>query len=102
MIHTVGPVWQGGDAGEDGLLAACYRSSLELAAANGCASIAFPAISTGVFGFPPGRAAPIAVRTVFNFTAEDEATGIERVIFACFGADSAALHRAAIAALPDS
>ena len=56
----------------------------------------------GVFGFPPGRAAPIAVRTVFSFTAEDEATGIERVIFACFGADSAALHRAAIAALPDS
>ncbi|WBU57419.1 O-acetyl-ADP-ribose deacetylase [Paracoccus sediminicola] len=64
VIHTVGPVWKGGDAGEDALLAACYRNSLALAAGHGLRSIAFPAISTGVYGFPPERAAAIAVETI--------------------------------------
>ncbi len=64
VIHTVGPVWRGGDAGEDEALASAYRSSLALAADHGVASVAFPAISTGVYGFPPDRAARIAVETV--------------------------------------
>ena len=62
IIHTVGPVWQGGGKGEAELLASCYRRSLELAAANDCRSVAFPAISTGIFGFPIERAAPIAIQ----------------------------------------
>ncbi len=64
VVHTVGPVWHGGDAGEDALLESCYRRSLEVAAENGVATIAFPAISTGVYHFPPDRAAHIAVTTV--------------------------------------
>src|SRR5215813_2564114 len=64
VIHTVGPIWRGGDVGEDALLASCYRESIRLAAAHGLASVAFPAISTGVYGFPAERAAPIAVATV--------------------------------------
>ncbi|WP_323717197.1 O-acetyl-ADP-ribose deacetylase [Paracoccus aminovorans] len=64
VIHTVGPVWQGGGAGEDDLLARCYRNSLALAHAHGLASIAFPAISTGIYGFPAARAALIAVETI--------------------------------------
>lgn len=61
VIHTVGPIWSGGAKGEDTLLAACYRHAIELAAQNSIATLAFPAISTGVYGFPPDRAAPIAV-----------------------------------------
>lgn len=64
VIHTVGPVWRGGDQGEDDLLASAYRSSLLLAREHGFASIAFPAISTGIYGFPPDRAARIAVETI--------------------------------------
>ena len=64
VIHTVGPVWRGGDAGEDELLAACYRRSVALADGLGATSLAFPAISTGVYGFPPERAARIAVATL--------------------------------------
>jgi O-acetyl-ADP-ribose deacetylase len=71
VIHTVGPVWQGGDRGEDVLLASCYRSSLRLAAEHGVKTIAFPAISTGAYGFPAARAARIAVREVCAFLAED-------------------------------
>jgi O-acetyl-ADP-ribose deacetylase (regulator of RNase III) len=62
IVHTVGPVWRGGEAGEDVALASCYRRSLEVAAGAGARSIAFPAISTGIYGFPPARAAEIAVR----------------------------------------
>ena len=64
VIHTVGPVWQGGDQGEDELLASAYRNSLSLARAHGLVSIAFPAISTGIYGFPADRAARIAIRTI--------------------------------------
>jgi O-acetyl-ADP-ribose deacetylase len=97
VIHAVGPVWQGGGAGEDALLASCYRRALRLAAEHGIASIAFPAISTGVYGFPADRAAPIAVRTVVDSLAG--MPQVEKVIFACFGGESAALHRQALAAL---
>jgi O-acetyl-ADP-ribose deacetylase (regulator of RNase III) len=94
VIHTVGPVWEGGGNGEDDLLASCYRTSLELAAQHHLTSIAFPAISTGVYGFPPDRAAPIAVTTVRTFLSKP--SSIERVVFACFGEESARLHREAL------
>ena len=94
VIHAVGPVWRGGGAGEDDLLAGCYRRSLELAVENGARTIAFPAISTGVYRFPAMRAAAIAVRTVDGFLAG--APAIEQVIFACFGAESVAAYQAAL------
>jgi O-acetyl-ADP-ribose deacetylase (regulator of RNase III) len=96
VIHTVGPVWGGGERGENQLLAACYRNSLALARHQGLESIAFPAISTGAYRFPPDRAALIALRTVL---AElDETDAIERVVFCCFGAESRAHHERALAA----
>jgi O-acetyl-ADP-ribose deacetylase (regulator of RNase III) len=82
VIHTVGPVWGGGTRGEDELLASCYRRSLEIAVENGVKTIAFPCISTGVYGFPQERAARIALREVRNFLESDPS--IERVIFVCF------------------
>jgi len=82
VIHTVGPVWDGGRANEDALLADCYRNSLKLGEGNGLRMVAFPAISTGVFGFPKERAARIAVREVRAFLDQD--VGVEQVIFACF------------------
>lgn len=94
VIHTVGPVWRGGDEGEDELLARCYRRSLEVALQNGLRTIAFPAISTGVYGFPAGRAASIAVGTVASFLKETQS--ITRVIFCCFSDESAELHREAL------
>ncbi len=99
VIHTVGPVWQGGDSCEDMLLAACYRSSLELAERNRMRTIAFPAISTGIFGFPPDRAARIAVATVRAFLAAHVLP--QRVIFCCFGGESVAAHQAAMAETAD-
>lgn len=87
VIHTVGPVWQGGDADEDALLASCYRRSLEVAIAHDITSIAFPAISTGVYRFPLLRAAAIAVSTVAEFLSADEK--IDQVVFCCFGAETA-------------
>lgn len=95
VIHTVGPVWHGGRHDEDGLLAGCYRNSLALAAEHQVRTIAFPAISTGVYGFPPDRAAPLVVAAVRQATALLPA--IESVIFCCFGAASAELHRRALA-----
>jgi O-acetyl-ADP-ribose deacetylase (regulator of RNase III) len=96
VIHTVGPIWRGGGHGEAGLLAACYRRSLEVARDADLASIAFPAISTGVFGYPPGGAAEVAVRTVGDVLAGDDQ--IQKVVFCCFSEPSAALHRAALEA----
>lgn len=95
VIHAVGPVWHGGGAAEDDLLAAAYGNALALARDNGLASIAFPAISTGIFGFPADRAAAIAVATCAAFL--DANALPERVVFCCFGAESAALHRQALA-----
>jgi O-acetyl-ADP-ribose deacetylase (regulator of RNase III) len=97
VIHTVGPVWQGGDADEPALLASCYRRSLELARRHDLASIAFPAISTGLFGFPADHAAQIAVDTVRETIAADPA--FERVILCCFSREAAAFHHAALEAL---
>jgi O-acetyl-ADP-ribose deacetylase (regulator of RNase III) len=95
VVHTVGPVWRGGEHGEDELLASCYRRAVEVAAAHGLHSIAFPAISTGIYGFPPGRAAPIAVRSVI---AAASISAVRTVAFCCFTRGSAALHAAALAA----
>ncbi len=97
VIHTVGPVWQGGGEGEEDLLAGCYRSSLALAQEKDLNSVAFPAISTGVYRFPTDRAAAIAVATVWAFLTED--TVLEEVIFCCFGEASADAHRAALSGI---
>src|SRR6266700_4018452 len=83
VIHAVGPVWGGGHKGEEDLLAACYRTALALAAAQRLSSIAFPAISTGVYRFPPERAARVAVGTVVAEIANDP-RDIKRVVFCCF------------------
>lgn len=93
VIHTVGPVWKGGGAGEDGLLAAAYRNSLALAKAHNARSVAFPAISTGVYGFPADRAADIAVKTVADVLEGD--TNFIKVIFCCFSKASAEHHERA-------
>lgn len=92
IIHAVGPVWQGGGQGEDEQLARCYRNAMALAAAEDFRSIAFPAISCGVYGFPRERAVPIAVREVRAALARP--TPVERVIFCCFDGAMAALYRA--------
>ncbi|HEX8164920.1 MAG TPA: O-acetyl-ADP-ribose deacetylase [Beijerinckiaceae bacterium] len=95
VIHTVGPVWRGGSEGEDDVLANCYRRSLEVAAAHGLRTVAFPAISTGVYGFPADRAARIAVATV---RASVSLASFDKVIFCCFSEPSARLHAEALAA----
>jgi O-acetyl-ADP-ribose deacetylase (regulator of RNase III) len=97
VVHTVGPVWQGGGADEDRLLAACYTNSLALAKAHGLRSIAFPAISTGVYGFPPERAARIAVETLADRLAGD--SHFTQVLLCCFSPVSAAHHQEARRAL---
>jgi O-acetyl-ADP-ribose deacetylase (regulator of RNase III) len=88
IIHTVGPVWRGGEAGEDALLASCYRNSLALGARQGVATIAFPAISTGAFGFPLKRAASIAASETGRFLASQPGS-LRTVYFVCFGGDRA-------------
>jgi len=90
VIHAVGPVWQGGGCDEDAQLASCYRTALDLASANTLASIAFPAISTGIYAFPADRAARIAVGTVAAELADSPS--IKRAIFCCFSAQSAQHH----------
>lgn len=89
VIHTVGPVWRGGRHGEPALLAACYRNALTLAEEHGLASIAFPAISTGVYGYPPETAAAIAVETVRAHPADS----LTLARFVCFDAGTLAIYR---------
>jgi O-acetyl-ADP-ribose deacetylase (regulator of RNase III) len=91
VIHTVGPIWKGGGAGEAGLLASCYRKSLQLARDHACMAIAFPAISTGVYGYPKQEAAEIAVATVRDWLA-NEAAGMD-VLFCCFDAGTLSVYR---------
>jgi O-acetyl-ADP-ribose deacetylase (regulator of RNase III) len=91
VIHAVGPVWQGGGSNEDELLASCYRIALDLAASNKLASIAFPAISTGVYAFPADRAARIAVGTVASELSAAPRS-LSRVVFCCFSEQSAQHH----------
>jgi O-acetyl-ADP-ribose deacetylase (regulator of RNase III) len=88
VIHTVGPVWQGGDSNEDQLLASCYRRSLEVATQLDVRSIAFPAISTGIYGFPKQRAAEIAVNEAAACMGQ-----IETLLFVCFDAETADIYR---------
>ena len=99
VIHTVGPVYRDGQHGEPEKLAACYRNSLALAAENGCASIAFPCISTGIYGYPNEDAAPIAVREVKEFLGESRAPAQPEmeVIFCCFSERDANVYRSLIA-----
>lgn len=94
VIHAVGPVWHGGDRGEDLILAAAYRSSLDLADQNSLPSIAFPAISTGVYGFPLERATAIAVRTVREWLPQ--AGSVEQVVFCVFGPEAERAYRKAL------
>lgn len=98
VIHAVGPVWGGGAHDEERLLASCYATSLALAAQHGLASIAFPAISTGAYGFPAQRAADIAVGTVVSELSAAP-RGIASVIFCCFSAASAQCHIEALSEL---
>ena len=98
VIHAVGPVWSGGGKGEEDLLASCYRTALDLAAAHRLASVAFPAISTGIYRFPPDRAARIAVGTVASELAGSP-QGVDLVVFCCFAQEAADHHMAAFAEL---
>jgi O-acetyl-ADP-ribose deacetylase (regulator of RNase III) len=95
VIHTVGPVWNGGASGEAALLASCYRRSLAVALAHGLRTVAFPAISCGVYGYPIELAARVAVLECRRFAEEHEA--IERVTFALFGAAALAVYEAEVA-----
>lgn len=94
VIHTVGPVWNGGTLGEDNLLASCYRRSIELCRKHELSSVAFPAISTGIYRFPADRAADIAVRTTIETLPG--APSVTRVVFCCFSKPSAGLHAEAL------
>lgn len=94
VIHAVGPIWHGGVQNEDDLLASCYRRAIAIAEDQALASLAFPAISTGVYAFPPERAAQIAVKTSTESMAAT--TSIKQLIFCCFSEVSAALHRDAL------
>ena len=94
VIHTVGPIWQGGNAGEPELLASCYRTSLALASKNSIKTIAYPAISCGVYGYPFKKAVAIAVRECRAASHDDT---FEKIIFACFEAPMLALYEEALA-----
>ncbi len=91
VIHTVGPVWRGGEKGEPELLASCYRSSLRLAVENGAQTVAFPSISTGVYGYLIELAAPLAINTVQEFIKDE--SSIEGVRFVCFSGEDYAVYQ---------
>jgi O-acetyl-ADP-ribose deacetylase (regulator of RNase III) len=95
VIHTVGPVWQGGQRGEAELLASCYRNSLEIAASRHLQSIAFPSISTGVYGYPIRQAATIAVSTVRKFIQQP--SSLQEIIFCCFSLADLAVYNELLA-----
>jgi O-acetyl-ADP-ribose deacetylase (regulator of RNase III) len=95
VIHAVGPVWRGGSQCEDQALASCYAHAIELCQTHGLASVAFPAISTGIYRFPADRAAGIAAASTVDALAT--APAVSRVVFCCFSDDSAALHAQAMA-----
>jgi O-acetyl-ADP-ribose deacetylase (regulator of RNase III) len=97
VIHTVGPVWHGGDRGEDELLAGCYRNSLRLAAENGVATVAFPSISTGAYRFPIERACRIALREVSRFLQVN--SSVRKVCFVCFSEADLSAYRQALGEL---
>ncbi|NLL36215.1 MAG: O-acetyl-ADP-ribose deacetylase [Fretibacterium sp.] len=101
VIHTVGPVWRGGSQGEEELLASAYRSSLQEAVRLGARTLAFPAISTGVYGYPKEAAARTAVRTVLYFLSSLEGETLDEVRLVCFSADSAEVHKRALDELGD-
>jgi O-acetyl-ADP-ribose deacetylase len=94
IIHTVGPVWRGGEAGEPALLASCYRRSLALAIDKRVASLAFPSISTGIYGYPIEQAAQVAVSTVRDSLREE--ASLEEVVFCCFSAGDLTVYEAAL------
>lgn len=98
VIHTVGPVWRGGDRGEAEKLANCYRNSLALARDAGVRSLAFPAISTGVYGYPPPEAASVAASAVKRGLA-DHPTAFDQILFCCFSEEATAISAAAISKL---
>lgn len=91
IIHTVGPIWNGGDAGEEKLLASCYSRSLKLAVDNKCKTIAFPNISTGIYHFPKELAAKIAIDTTLDFLSNDKF--IERVYFVCYSKENFKIYK---------
>ncbi|MCG6932415.1 MAG: O-acetyl-ADP-ribose deacetylase [Gallionella sp.] len=95
VIHTVGPVWHGGTQNEAEQLASCYRESLSLAASQQLASIAFPCISTGIFGYPPEQAAEVAIAAVRQFTGSP--SSLREVVFCCYSANDLALYQAQLA-----
>lgn len=99
VVHTVGPVWQGGTAGEPELLAACYRQCLQLAASNAIHSIAFPAISTGVYGFPKPLAAQIAAQACYDFQAQPGADRVQSILLVAYSVADADALEAALAEL---
>ncbi len=96
VIHAVGPVWQGGGAGESRLLGSAYRRAVEVASELGCESVAFPAISTGVYGYPVDLAAPVAIRS--TLAAAQASASVRRLVFVLFSADHLAAFRDAAAA----
>lgn len=97
VIHAVGPVWRGGESGEPHLLASCYRRAVEVADGLGCRSVAFPAISTGIYGYPVGRAAPVALAAAW--AAGQRSAGVDLLRFVLFSAGDLEVFRAAAAAL---
>jgi O-acetyl-ADP-ribose deacetylase (regulator of RNase III) len=97
VIHAVGPVWRGGGSGEAELLAGCYRRALELAEAHGISSIAFPAISTGIYGYPKEEAARVALTSVRETLTK--APSVQRVIFCCFDRETADIYRSLLRGL---